>query len=337
MKHFSVRNVNEALAQSFPYMTGEGIRDTSRNGDVIVAPGPVITEYARPTERVLFSPLRNANPFFHLMEALWLLAGRRDIEFPTYFNQRFRDFSDDGKIDHGSYGYRWRRWFGMDQLELLLAELKKNPNTRRAVLSMWAPQGDLTPIGYTGGLTSKDVPCNTHVYFSIRDAKLDMTVCCRSNDLLWGALGANVVHFSILQEYMAHGLQIPVGRYYQFSNNYHFYTSVVSVEAGLEMSEDARKTDLYSQGLVISCPLISTTIREWQSDLNLFMDDPTGDDKYIDPFFEKVAAPMYAAWYDRKNGGTGLTAASQIAAPDWGWACRAWIQRAEERKVGKQP
>ena len=47
--------------------------------------------------------------------------------------------------------------------------------------------GDL----YLNQLKSKDVPCNTHAYFAINaEGSLDLTVCNRSNDLVWGCLGA---------------------------------------------------------------------------------------------------------------------------------------------------
>jgi hypothetical protein len=47
----------------------------SRAGDVLVAPHPVMSVTSIPTERVLFDPARDANPFFHLFESLWMLAG----------------------------------------------------------------------------------------------------------------------------------------------------------------------------------------------------------------------------------------------------------------------
>ena len=63
---------------------------------------------------------------------------------------------------------------------------------------MWDAKQDLSHRN-----ESKDLPCNTHVYFSIREGFLDMTVCNRSNDLIWGCCGANAVHMSFLQEYVA--------------------------------------------------------------------------------------------------------------------------------------
>ena len=85
-----------------------GIWQESRSGKVIEYPEPVMTTYKRPEERVLFYPSRDANPFFHLFEALWMLAGKNDLEYVSRFNSRMKDFSDDGKILNGAYGHRWR-------------------------------------------------------------------------------------------------------------------------------------------------------------------------------------------------------------------------------------
>src|SRR4051812_29373079 len=180
-------NVNEALSEGLNWLKAAGVRSPSRNGDVLVSPVPVVTEYAYPTERVLFSPLRDANPFFHFFEALWMLAGQRDLTWPLYFNKGFGAYSDDGVTLHGAYGYRWREWFGVDQLELIVNDLSASPDSRRAVLAMWDGEFDLEKAAEGG----KDVPCNTTAFFDRRDGRLNMMVCCRSNDIYWGAYGAN--------------------------------------------------------------------------------------------------------------------------------------------------
>ena len=69
MKLIDATNVNQAYEKGVAYLIDEGVKEDSRNGPVVVAPGPVLTRYTHPTQRVLFSPLRDANPFFHIMEA----------------------------------------------------------------------------------------------------------------------------------------------------------------------------------------------------------------------------------------------------------------------------
>src|ERR1700676_933861 len=115
MHVIKVRNVGQALPLGIDYLLTHGCREESRAGPVIVAPEPVSTVYARPQERVLFSAARNANCFFHIFEALWLLAGRNDAvwldQFVHDFLSRFAE--SDGRL-HGSYGHRWRHHFDLE-------------------------------------------------------------------------------------------------------------------------------------------------------------------------------------------------------------------------------
>lgn len=199
MHVINARNVQDALLSGLPFLKFKGVKRSSRNGEVLVAEGPVTTEYARPRERVLLLPERDANPFFHLFESLWMLNGNEDVAPLVHYVKRMATFSDDGKIFHGAYGHRWQHHFHFDQLTLIIRALKANPDDRRCVLQMWDTIADL-------GWPKRDIPCNTQAYFS-RDylGRLDMTVCCRSNDIIWGAYGANAVHFSMLQEFLAAG------------------------------------------------------------------------------------------------------------------------------------
>ena len=49
-----------------------------------------------PCERVLLYPERNANPFFHLYESLWMLAGRNDVAGPARYAKNMNNYSDNG-------------------------------------------------------------------------------------------------------------------------------------------------------------------------------------------------------------------------------------------------
>src|SRR5690606_9555427 len=112
-------------------------KTSSRNGPVAQILEPVIVTYTHPRERVLLYTERDCNPFFHLYESLWMLAGRNDVAPLAYYNKRMPEFSDDGKTFHGAYGYRWRTHFGWDQLRAIVEELRTNSNSRRVVLQMW--------------------------------------------------------------------------------------------------------------------------------------------------------------------------------------------------------
>lgn len=358
MQVIHAESVSHALSQALLSIDHIGIPEQSRVGDVLVFPQPVTTVYRNPCNRVLWSSRRDANPFFHLMESLWMLAGRNDLAFPLQFNSRFGSYSDDGKSIWGAYGWRWRDFFGYDQLNRIVDELKKNPASRRCVLSMWnamevdenfsetygEPQGgsvtnDLD-VGANGG---KDVPCNTHAYFDCRGGVLNMTVCNRSNDMLWGCYGANAVHFSILQEYMAARIGVPVGVYRQVSNNLHLYTDIVKREEIVLLASDVARTDRYllsHRGKPIA-PLVDCSITDWHDDLRSFFHHGGLWNEHIrwkSKFIGEVAVPMYRShWHWRnKEYDTAMEEAKIITAWEWRTACIEWLERREAKRAAKE-
>jgi hypothetical protein len=344
----SARSVSEALAQGLHNIRVNGVVQPSRVGDVLVSPQPVMTVYSHPSNRVLFSHMRDANPFFHFLESLWMLAGRNDLPWLIQFNKKMGSYSDDGgKTQPGAYGFRWREYFGYDQLETIIIELKHNPKTRRCVLSMWDPsqEGDL----FNAIAGSADVPCNTHIYFDTVDERLNMTVCCRSNDLLWGAHGANAVHFSFLLEYIAAKVGMPMGVLRQFSNNYHIYTNIVPVEMMMPMARDVEATDLYIKGGYAERKLVPVSPKipmfslnspsAWEDDLHAFLSQEEGY-TYGHEFFGVVAQPMWRAWHLHKerNYEEALYQCECIRAKDWQTACHEWITRRKIKyEINKVP
>lgn len=308
----------------------------SRGGDVLMHPEPVTTQYRFPAERVIFWPQRDANPFFHLFEGLWMLAGRNDVAFLKQFISDFDRFSDDGKIIHGAYGYRWRKHWIVDtgnslgplnQLRSIISLLQKHPNTRRAVLTMWDPEFDLREDE-----SGRDLPCNTQAYFWNLAGRLQMTVTCRSNDAIWGCFGANAVHFSFLQEYLAAQIGCEVGSYYQVSNNFHAYLPEYRKVEELIGRQDPSP---YETGEVEPYPLVENP-KTWDRDLALFLEDPNAYG-YDNSWFSKVAKPMWfahKAWSNRSDPeryDKAFDIISQCRASDWRRAAAEWLGRRYDR------
>lgn len=319
---FSIRgtNVNEAFQEALHLMKQCSIEADSRNGRVKMLPEPCGITYEYPNERVLFSAKRDCNPFFHFMESLWMLYGSRDVKWISQFNGNIGRYSDDGKVFHGAYGHRWRHHFDQDQLEWLVLHLRAEPNSRRAVLAMWDPNYDL--------VETKDLPCNTHAYFAVRPTGLDMSVVNRSNDLVWGALGANAVHFSVLHEYMSWRIGVPQGLYHQITNNLHIY------EQHWPMLEDEYLLHgpTFARPYPPTIPLatVHDSHRLFNIELDRFMnqDHHALTDHYQLQIFNAVAKPMMCAWNARKEGvGTGTTMLGQMSYCDWAVACQEWIER----------
>ena len=339
MKVINCRNVNDGFIKGMDLLgQHRGNLRFSRAGEVIEVPEPVATVYQNSRERVLFEDVRKANPFFHLMESLWMLGGANDLEYVKVYNKRMEEYSDDGITLQGAYGYRWREHFGGDQLAVIIKRLRHDPYDRRSVLQMWDPRVDFD-------IKSKDVPCNTVIYFKVREDKLDMTVSCRSNDCIWGTFGANVVHMSILQEYMAYGIGVGIGTYTQVSDSFHAYTDVFNPMYEELESQDA--FDFFSQmslrnpydnKAINPFPLINTSIDLWEQDLTWFFNRaPMQDVDFVDPFFSEVAVPLQDAWYLYKNGeyDEALIEVQACAASDWATAGYDWLNRAITNKENK--
>ena len=324
MQVATARNVHTALRNVSGVIQLEGYRRDSRNGPVTLFDGPFTTHYTNPKERVIFWPERDANPFFHLMESIWMLAGRNDVEWLSQFAKKISDFSDDGVTFHGAYGYRWRQHFNVEQVHLICDTLRKNPDDRRCILQMWDVRSDL-------GFQGKDFPCNLMASFAINKMGcLNMTVFNRSNDMVWGAYGANAVHFSVLQEIMASMIGVPVGSYWQVANNFHVYDFNFGGVKNLYRSDPY---DPYELGEVSPYPMVRHSGSRFITECEIFCEEGRAG-VYTEPFFEDVAIPMFQAWICWKKRKemdnwrrSAISHLVDCKASDWRRACIEWIER----------
>src|ERR1700730_12972094 len=91
MRVIEAENVREAWHLGMKLLLRLGELETSRTGKVRVMSVPVTTIYENPCQRVLLDPYRDANPFFHVMEFLWMIDGRRDA---ALLNRYVNDFGE---------------------------------------------------------------------------------------------------------------------------------------------------------------------------------------------------------------------------------------------------
>jgi hypothetical protein len=318
LRSITVPGVNQAFVEGWWHLKTSGVREESRNGPVLVSPDPVCTTYFYPQQRVLFNEKRDANPVFHLMESLWMLAGQAEIAWLEQFNAGISRYAEPEGYIHGAYGARWRFWSGFDQLDVLVDKFKNDLGTRHGVLQMWDAETDIDGDW-------KDRPCNTHIYFDCRPGmggqrRLNMTVCCRSNDMLWGAYGANVVHMSILQEWLAAAIGVPMGVYRQMSNNFHVYLDNEQVKHFLDNPPDEchqKYPEVY--------PLLSPGEPPMQFLTDCDRISSGALDGFQTRFFKNVAGPLADAYLSRKAGRPMDLGA--IADCDWKQAFQQWLNR----------
>jgi thymidylate synthase len=398
--HLTTRNVNTLFRDLVSGIHAGTIPTDvrpSRYGEVVRVEGPALLTVEKPRERVLFNSARDANCFFHLYEALFYLAGGKDVKPLAYYNRRMAEFSDDGVTLNDGYGYRWRNGpcLGkgadyprgkVDQLDVLVSHLKANPWSRRAVLQMWNVEDDLLKLD-----SSRAVCCNTHAYFAVEPGTcracegrgkiepwtdpacntpgnvcpaceglphdvprtLNMTVCNRSNDLVWGLCGANAVHFSVLQEYLAARLGLEVGVYHTLTNDLHAYTARWEPEEWLSYYSSVR--DLFHPDFCKAPYDLYKPAEDWQpfplvrnpaafeTELPRFVERHSGPgglegvDHHDEPFFRDVARPLCRAFHHHKRGehGAALVSARGVAADDWRIAAEGWLGRRAERRKAK--
>lgn len=341
--HLTARNHNYLALKLYKLLGEEGISQDSRNGPVTRICEPVTLTVTHPRERVNVWPERDANPFFHLMEALAMLDGFNDAPFLAHFASNMINYSDDGHRFNAFYGERLRRTWG-DQLDKVISELRRDPESRQAVAQIWDPS-DL------GLQCTKDKACNLCLVFDrTMDVRgyLTMTSFNRSNDAIWGiGTGANVVHLSYFQEYVACALGLPLAPWHHFSANMHVYTEnpkwnpmwrlahgqpydlyTGSVFSDVLLFDEPGKRELFDQHLSIfiagasACvdekTLLAYPLKMWERL------------KVECPFIATVAVPVFNAWQSRKLGHDQAKVQdtiNDIVASDWRYACQQWVMR----------
>jgi thymidylate synthase len=102
-----------------------------------------------------------------------------------------------------------------DALTAVAQRLAEDPNTKRAVMSIFDPASDFGD--------SKDIPCNNWLHFLRRDDRLHLNVAVRANDVIWGFSGINVFEWSVLQEVMAVTAGARPGNLHWFVGTMHVY------------------------------------------------------------------------------------------------------------------
>ncbi|MGM1458793.1 MAG: thymidylate synthase [Columbia Basin potato purple top phytoplasma] len=86
------------------------------------------------------------------------------------------------------YGKQWRDCYGVDQLKKIIQEIKKNPSSRRLIISAWNPS-----------LINEMVlpPCHVMMQFYVEDDKLSLQLYQRSGDVFLG-IPFNIASYSLL-------------------------------------------------------------------------------------------------------------------------------------------
>lgn len=326
---FSSENTNTMSMQVYMALGEFGVTESSRNGPVLKFGRPVLFEYTKPWQRVNMDPVRDANPFFHLMEGLAMMFDINSVEFLSFFNSNIHKYSDDGYTFNSFYGTRMLSTWG-NQLEKVIDELRCDPRSRRAVIQLWDP-ADLSR-------DSKDKACNMSLVFGVDlSGRLTMTINCRSNDLIWGGVtGANIVHFSMIMEMVAIAVRKPMGSMYHFVNDAHVYTQNLLWDK-LKNHRPVLGKSYVMNGrthlpLGDSYELIQHDLADFFNAVSDF--DTISEEQFNGEFFNEVAAPMYNAWVCRKNGEIreAYDHIDHVDSLPWHMAAINWMDRRDNHE-----
>jgi thymidylate synthase len=180
-------------------------------------------ELTDPTRALVRGTNRKLHVGLAAAEALQLVGGFSDPGAMLKVSKHFGQFMDGG-VFHAPYGPRIAA-----QLPEALEWLVRDPDTRKAYVSVWEPTRDLWT------LDTRDHPCTTHMQFMIRNDALDLHVGMRANDA-WRGFPYDVFQFTQLQQAAASCLQVPVGTYYHHATSFHLYEENWDQVEGLQSS-----------------------------------------------------------------------------------------------------
>lgn len=166
-----------------------------------------------PTQKVIETSQRKFNKEYADYEWEWYLKGDRNA---NEIAERAKIWKlmmvpDTGGEVNSNYGYFWNY---NDQLDRVIKDLKRNKETRRAIIVHY----DLNELDRY----QFDTPCNDVLNFYVKDGYLDLTVFARSIDLVYGFCNDQYT-FAKLMELVSKETGYPIGEMHWFITNLHIY------------------------------------------------------------------------------------------------------------------
>jgi thymidylate synthase len=152
-------------------------------------------------------------------ELLWFLKGETNIRYLKENGVSIWDEWADEKGELGPvYGKQWRSWEGVDgkthdQIVELIDQIKKNPDSRRLIVSAWNV-GELSKMAL--------MPCHTIFQFYVADGKLSCQLYQRSADVFLG-VPFNIASYALLTMMVAQVCDLKLGDFVHSFGDVHLY------------------------------------------------------------------------------------------------------------------
>ncbi|MBT8580324.1 thymidylate synthase [Polynucleobacter paneuropaeus] len=156
-----------------------------------------------------------------IYELLWFLKGNTDNNWlkergVSIWNEWAAPDGDLGPI----YGYQWRSWPApngqhIDQITEVLETIKKNPDSRRIIVSAWNV-ADIPKMALA--------PCHAFFQFYVADGKLSCQLYQRSADIFLG-VPFNIASYALLTHMVAQQCNLEVGDFIWTGGDCHLYSN----------------------------------------------------------------------------------------------------------------
>ena len=153
-------------------------------------------------------------------ELLWILNGRTDLKYLEDNGVKYwrPDYERSGRTDETLgpvYGKQWRDFNGVDQIKNLVYSINTNPDSRRLMVSAWAPH-ELNDMALP--------PCHYAFQVYINNGVMDLMWQQRSADVFLG-LPYDITMYGLLLEMLAQGAGLKAGQLIGQLGDCHLYNN----------------------------------------------------------------------------------------------------------------
>jgi len=180
-----------------------------------------------------------------IYELLWFLKGETNIGYLQENGVKIWDEWADAEGNLGPvYGHQWRNWNSeeIDQITELIETIKKNPNSRRMLVSAWNP----SVLPDTSKTFAENVaegkaalpPCHAFFQFYVSEGKLSCQLYQRSADIFLG-VPFNIASYALLTMMIAQVCELEPGDFIHTFGDAHIYNNHIE-QLELQLSREPR-------------------------------------------------------------------------------------------------
>ena len=186
-----------------------------------------------------------------IVELLWFLRGDTNVRWlqdhkVSIWNEWADDNGDLGPV----YGKQWRDWEApdgrhIDQIRNLIDLIKKDPGSRRQIVSAWNP-GELAAMALA--------PCHCLFQTQVAGGRLNLQLYQRSADFFLG-VPFNIASYALLTHMLARECGLRPGTFVWTGGDVHLYSNHLD-QAALQLARDTRSLPrlvITDRGQAIDC------------------------------------------------------------------------------------